>query len=86
MFTNKQFIRNVVFGVFCVLILCISLALVYYITLFDEKVEIPVVEVDTNLCDKSGNMLLSTFIIKIMAAFFAGGLVSDRLFLKIGII
>jgi hypothetical protein len=86
MFANKQFIRNFIFGVFCVLILCISLALVYYITLFDEKSEVPIVETDEEKCEKSENMLISTFILKIIGAFFAGGLVSDRIFLKIGII
>jgi hypothetical protein len=60
--------------------------LVYYITFFDENVEIPIVEVEDHKCEKSENVLISTFMFKTICAFFAGGLVSDRLFLKIGII
>jgi hypothetical protein len=57
---------------------------VYYITFFDEKVEVPI-EVEEK-CIKSENILLKTFFLKIICAFFAGGLLSDRRFLKIGII
>jgi hypothetical protein len=60
--------------------------LVYYITFFDENVDIPIVEVEEDKCEKSESVLLSTFIFKTICAFFAGGLVSDRIFLKIGII
>ncbi len=86
MFANKQIIRNIIFAVFCVLILCLSLVLLYYITIFDEKVEVTIEAIEEDMCEKSKNMSMTTFIFKIICAFFAGGLVSDKLFLKLGII
>ena len=86
MFANKQFIRNFIFGVFCVLILAISLVLTYYITFYDEKIEQEIIKVEEEQCKKPDTLPMTAFLFKIVCAFFAGGLVSDKVFLKIGII
>ena len=86
MFTNKQLIRNFIFGVFCILILAISLVLTYYITFYDEKTEQHSFQKEDEQCEKPDTIPITNFLFKIVCAFFAGGLVSDKLFLKIGII
>jgi len=87
MFTNKQSLRNLVFCVFCLLIFSLSIALTYYITFSEEenlnKLEINKIE-NTELCQES-NITSNTFYLKIVLAFFAGGIVSDRLYLKLGV-
>jgi hypothetical protein len=87
MFTNKQTLRNLVFSVFCVLILTISFALTYYITFSQEenyqKVEVIKIE-NKEICQETYTVI-NSFYLKIVLAFFAGGIVSDRLFLKLGV-
>lgn len=87
MFTNKKSIRNLVFCAFCLLILSLSIAITYYITFSEEeyinKLEINKIE-STELCQES-NTATNTFYLKIVLAFFAGGIVSDRLYLKLGV-
>ena len=84
MFTNKQSLRKIVFCLFCVLIFLISIAFTYYVTFYDanfdtkEKIDVE------KLCDDR-NSILDNMYLKIIVAFFAGGIVSDKLFLKLAV-
>jgi hypothetical protein len=98
MFKSKQFVRNVIFCVFCILILVVSFALTYYITFYDEVYEENLKKIQINkeefakaqhdVCSNSNDTMyfMNSFYFKIMVAFFAGGFLSDRFFLKFGLI
>ncbi len=84
-------IRNFVFAIFCFLILVVTLALTYYITFYDETKHIKAKNEDNGDEDVScssiqHNFFIGTFFFKIISAFFAGGMLSDRLFIKLGVI
>ncbi len=65
----------------------ISVTLTYYITYYDDlynkKVETN--NSETNEICQQNNSILNHVYIKIILAFFAGGIVSDRLFLKLSV-
>lgn len=90
MFTDKQLVRNAAFGVFCAMILFISCSLTYYVSFYDEEKHIvanlEIKQDENDICGNQPNFIIGTFFFKIMAAFFAGGVLSDRLFIKMGII
>jgi hypothetical protein len=87
MFTNKDAVRKLIFGLFCSLIFLISIALTYHISILEGKdithLTTPIKE--ENDCGNGQNFFVGSFYFKIMAAFFAGGMLSDRLFIRIGI-
>jgi hypothetical protein len=87
MFINKQTVRNFVFCVFSVLILMLSVTLTYYITFYeienDKNVEVN--KRNTNDVCQENNSIFNHIYMKIVLAFFAGGIVSDRIFLKMGV-
>lgn len=87
MFTNKQTVRKFVFYVFCVLILMMSITLTYYMTFYEKEYNIKV-EMNKNesfdICQEN-NSIFNHVYTKIVLAFFAGGIVSDRIFLKLGV-
>jgi hypothetical protein len=73
-----------VFCVFCVLIISISIAFTYYATFYDANLDTKEKIGVTELCDDS-NSILDSMYTKIIVAFFAGGIVSDKLFLKLAV-
>jgi hypothetical protein len=93
MFINKEKIRKIIFLLFCSVVLTVTVSLTYYITFFEEaemisnqeklkKIEICNEDVDTsNTLENPTNF----FFFKLITAFFAGGLLSDRLFIKLGV-
>jgi uncharacterized membrane protein SpoIIM required for sporulation len=93
MFNKKQIVRNYIFALFSVLILVISFTLTYYITFYDEekiiKENLKRKEIDLhneNSCDIiNSEFFLNTFIFKLLGAFFAGGVLSDGLYIKLGV-
>jgi len=87
MFTNKQTARKFVFCVFSVFILWLSITITYYMTFYEIEYdkEIDVNKNETkNLCHEN-NSIFNHIYTKIVLAFFAGGIVSDRIFLKMGV-
>lgn len=97
MFKNKQIVRNFIFAFFCALILLISFTLTYYVTFFDEgkaieenQKQIEKENQNEDVCSnnaKTGTTyFINSLMFKLMAAFFAGGILSDGLFIKMGII
>ncbi len=91
MFNNKQIVRNFIFAFFCALILLITFSLTYYVSYYEqeqprlenklenEKSENPICE------SNRGGYFINSIYFKLMAAFFAGGVISEGLWLKIGI-
>jgi hypothetical protein len=90
MFNKKQIIRNYVYAAFCALILLISFTLVYYITFYEEKLladKIEKFEETPQECNKDQpSYFIYSLCFKLMAAFFAGGILSDGLYIRMGII
>jgi hypothetical protein len=97
MFNKKQLIRNFIFAAFCVLILMVSFMLTYYITFYpEEQVDndndnFKTVGPQQNKeCESSSSSSIGRFIqsgiLKLLAAFFAGGMLSDGIFFKLGVI
>jgi hypothetical protein len=87
MFSKKQIVRNYIFGLFCALILILSVTLTYYVAFYDEEKAAKVVieKQDEGCGNSSSTYFINSFIFKIMGAFFAGGMLSDGLFIKLGI-
>ena len=96
MLNKNKIVRNVVFLLFCVLILIVSSALTYYVAFYDEsnfKIdEITSAQSDANFedydCEDDDDYtdLIGSLFYKFSAAFLAGCLLSDKAFLKLGII
>jgi len=99
MFNKKQIVRNFIFSLFCVLILVLSFTLTYYVTFYNEEKVIDLAKnkniqnlnqnEDLQLCDGSNinyTYFINSFLFKLMGAFFAGGILSDGMFIKMGII
>ena len=99
MFKQKEFVRKFIFALFCVLILTLSFILTYYTTLYEEKeivkdtAEIGIsnpekISDDFDICQTENNMLYFTgsLMFKLLIAFFAGGVVSDGIFIRMGIV
>jgi len=94
MFNKKQIVRNVIYAIFCALILMISFTLTYYITYYEINEESKEVHnlKHVEIEDEKGcnNEKVSYFIyslcFKLMAAFFAGGILSDGLYIRLGVI
>ena len=98
MFNKKAMMRNLIFAVFCVLILMVTFALAYQIALEDKEIELKVKTAQSlknedlndkeKSCSEGGhvNYFIYSFCFKMMAAFFAGGIISDGLFIKFGVI
>ena len=94
MFNKKQIFRNFIFALFGVLILMISIILMYYVAFYDKEYEMEksIVFNKSNTdtiqeCKTSeGNYFIYTFVFKLMVAFFAGGILSDGLYIKLGVI
>ena len=90
MFTNKQLIRNYIFGVFCIMILIISFMLTYYVTFFNEELKLE--KQDLNEINNETENCISSLtsfkfaLLKVIGAFFAGGIIADGIFIKFGII
>ena len=84
-------IRNLIFGVFCVLILIVSFTMTYYMSLEEKENEVKVmefeeIEKDSECNNAKGNYLMYSFCFKLFAAFFAGGIFSDGVFIRMGVI
>jgi len=95
MFNKKGLMRNLIFAVFCVLILMVTFALTYQIALEDKQMEMKSnkiknenFEEKVESCNEACNVnyFIYSFCFKMMAAFFAGGIISDGLFIKFGVI
>lgn len=91
MFNKKQIVRNYIYAAFCVLILMISVILMYYISFYEEKLNADKVgtteiEQDKGCNKETPNYFIYSLCFKLMAAFFAGGILSDGIYIKMGII
>ena len=95
MLNKNKIVRNVVFLLFCVLILIVSSALTYYVAFYDES-NFKIDEIastqnganfeDHDCEDDDYTDLIGSLFYKFSAAFLAGSLLSDKVFLKLGII
>jgi hypothetical protein len=83
MIINKTIVRNFIFALFALLTFSISMGLMYSLTIESKNITFE----QQTLCDGKGyvNITQFSFFLKLMLAFVAGGLVSDRLFMKIGV-
>ncbi len=89
MFNKKQIVRNFIFGFFCALILLVTFSLTYYITFYEKeqpKVHTTYENGYESKCEHNrGDYFINSIYFKLMAAFFAGGIISEGLWLKVGI-
>lgn len=97
MLNKNKLVRNIVYILFCLLILIVGTALTYYISVFDESnfesisevvennYELNSSDLNCDEDDESGYIFGSLFY-KFSAAFFAGSFLSDKVFLKLGVI
>ena len=92
MLNKNKIVRNVIFLLFCILILIVSSALTYYVAFFDEtNFKIDASQINENYenydCeDDDYTDLIGGLFYKFSAAFIAGSLLSDKVFLKLGLI
>ena len=94
MLNKNKIVRNVIFLLFCILILIVSSALTYYVAFFDEtnfKIDenfssLPNENYDYDCEDDGYTDLIGGLFYKFSAAFIAGSLLSDKVFLKLGLI
>ena len=89
MHIQKQLIRQYIFVLFAILILWISCVLVYHITLSEETGnEKTNSQNEKDICtnNTSNVFIYISFCYKLIGAFFAGSIISDKTFLKFGVI
>jgi len=96
MLNKNKVVRNSIYILFCLLVLIVGSALTYYIGFFDEnifekKFEIlgnqNEADIDELNCDEDdGGFIFGNLIYKFATAFLAGSLLSDKVFLKLGIL
>jgi ABC-type methionine transport system permease subunit len=93
MFIEKQKIRKIIFMVFSMLVMTVSIGLIDCIWLTLKEIEY--VGNDLNLhviiepCNNAVNVFKNNpfwFCVKLIFAFIAGGLISDKIFIKLGVI
>ena len=95
MLNKNKIVRNVIFLLFCVLILIVSSALTYYVAFYDES-NFKIDEISSGSTtenyeeydceDDDYTDLIGGLFYKFSAAFIAGSLLSDKVFLKLGLI
>ena len=88
MFDKLQLVRKIVLLAYCLLI---SVFVCYFVYLLSfEEIEMNKIAEehiqDQNVCEPPSSNVFGSFFFKCFLAFFAGGLVSDKIFLKAGVI
>lgn len=96
MLNKNKIVRNLTYILFCTLILIVGTALTYYIGFYDENIidnqkEISInsnqAELDEINCDEDDTgFVFGSLFYKFSTAFLAGSLLSDKVFLKLGVI
>ncbi len=96
MFNKNKVVRNITFILFCILVLIVGTALTYYIGFYEEnfindKTESlknsNEVELDDINCDEEDTgFVFGSLFYKFSTAFLAGSLLSDKVFLKLGVL
>lgn len=98
MFYKKDHIRTYIFIAFCIAVTAVSFMITYY-TVYEEKMNLDSglrnehehnaelnTKVENEECSlKEGDLFTNSFWFKMSSAFIAGGLLSDKIFLKFGI-
>lgn len=95
MFNKNKVVRNLIYILFCLLILIVGTALTYYIGFYDENI-VDQKEMlnnpteagldDINCDEDDGGFVFGSLFYKFSTAFLAGSLLSDKVFLKLGVI
>jgi hypothetical protein len=82
MFVNKQLVRKYIFITFAILISIVSIG----ITVNFLKEETLIGEKTPMESECMNHYFIGSFILKTLLAFFAGGMVSDKIFIRMGIV
>ena len=90
MFDKLQFVRKSILLAYCLLISVFVCYFVYLLSFMEENdlnkiADEHINEKENNVCEPISNVF-GSFFFKCFLAFFAGGLVSDKVFLKAGVI
>jgi hypothetical protein len=89
MFNKKQIVRNFIFGFFCALILLVSLSLTYYISFYENEEMGPKIQNENDkepICETiRGRYFINSIYFKLMAAFFAGGVLAEGIWFRVGV-
>jgi len=89
MFDKLQFVRKIVLLAYSLLISVFICYFVYLLSIMEDTDMNKIVQLESiqekNICEPNAN-IFGSFFFKCFLAFFAGGLVSDRVFLKAGVI
>lgn len=86
MFVNRQHLRSIIFTIFSIGIIGISLGLTYFISFYNENVvdnELSKIENDLD-CNMNVTWAYITLACKVAVAFCAGGILSDFKWIKLG--
>lgn len=96
MFNKNKVVRNLIYILFCTLVLIVGTALTYYIGFYDENImdnqkemfkNPNGAELDDIDCDsEDAGFIFGSLFYKFSTAFLAGSLLSDKVFLKLGVI
>jgi dipeptide/tripeptide permease len=89
MFDKLQLVRKSILLAYCLLISFFVCYFVHLLSFSEENELVKFTEEhiqEKNVCDPQSQSLFGSFFFKCFLAFFAGGLVSDRVFLKAGVI
>ena len=95
MLNKNKTVRNLIYVLFCILVLIVGTALTYYIGFYDENIidnqkkifNQNEADLDHINCDEvDEGFIFGSLFYKFSTAFLAGSLLSDKVFLKLGII
>ena len=96
MLNKNKLVRNLTYVLFCILILIVGTALTYYIGFYEENIMDNQKEISKNSnepesdeinCDEDDTgFIFGSLFYKFSTAFLAGSLLSDKVFLKLGVI
>jgi uncharacterized membrane protein SpoIIM required for sporulation len=95
MLNKNKIVRNLIYVLFCILVLIVGTALTYYIGFYDENIKDNQkkifnqneADLDYINCDEADEgFVFGSLFYKFSTAFLAGSLLSDKVFLKLGVI
>lgn len=95
MLNKNKVVRNLIYVLFCILIMIVGTALTYYIGFYDENIienekdsynsnEVNLEDINCDEIDEG--FVFGSLFYKFSTAFLAGSLLSDKVFLKLGVI